>query len=87
MDNCNITPIVALRHCRNILLPIDVTPSIRVIDIVVVSTWGGRTGTAESDRRGVDRCSGDMSATGSMEGPSRGGRRESVCQWRGYQAD
>ena len=84
MGNRNITPIVALRHCRNILLSIDVTPSVRVIDDNVISTRGGRTGITESDGRGVDACGGGMSATGSMEGSLRGRRRELVCQWRGY---
>ena len=81
MGNCNITPIVALRHRQNILLSIDVTPSVRVIDVVVVCTRGGRTGTAESDGRGVDAHCSSTSAMGSTEGSSRGGRREPICQW------
>ena len=36
MGNHNITPIVALRHHQNILIAIDVTPGIGVIDIIVV---------------------------------------------------
>ena len=87
MGECNITPIVALRHHRNILLSIDVTPSVRVVDVVVVSTWGGRMGTTELDGRGVDVCGGGTSVTGSMEGSLRGGRREPICQWREYWVD
>ena len=87
MDDHNITPIVALRHRRNILLSIDVTPSIRVIDIVIVCTRGGRTSIIKSDGRGMDACSGSVSAMGSTEGSSRGGRREPVCQWRGDWTD
>ena len=87
MGDCNITPIVALRHHRNILLSIDVMPSIRVIDIVIICTRGGGTDTAESDGRGVDVCGGSTSATGSMEGLSRRGRREPICQQREHQTD
>ena len=87
MGDCNITPIVALRHRRNILLSIDVMPSVRVIDVVVVCTRSGRTGIAELDGRGVDVRGGSMSAMGSMEGSSRGRRREPVCQWRGHWMD
>ena len=87
MGDRNITPIVALRHRRNILLSIDVMPSIRVVDIVIICTKGGGTDTAELDGRGVDAHSGSMSAMGSMEGLSRRGRREPICQWRGHQTD
>ena len=77
-DDRNITPIVALRHHRNILLPIDVMPSVGVIDVVVISIQSGRTDTIELDGRGVDAHSGGMSATGATEGSSRG-RREPIC--------
>ena len=87
MGDHNITPIVALRHCQNILLSIDVTPRVRVVDIVIVYTRSGRTGTTKSDGRGVDARSGSTSATGSTEGSSRGRRREPVCQWRGHWMD
>ena len=87
MGDCNITSKVALRHCRNILLFIDVTPSIRVIDIVIVCTRGGRTSIVKSDGRGVNACGGSMSVTRSMEGSPRGGRRELICKWRGYWTD
>ena len=85
--DCNITPKVALRHRRNILLSIDVTPSIRVIDIIVVCTKGGRTSIVKSDGRGVNVHSGSASATGSMEGSLRGGRREPIHKQRGYWTD
>ena len=84
-DDCNITPIVALRHHQNILLSIDVMPSIRVVDVVVVSTWGGRMSTTELDGRGVDVCGGGMSAMGATEGSSRGGRRKLVIGNEGFQ--
>ena len=87
MGDCNITPIVALRHCQNILLSIDITPSVRVVDVVIVCTRGGGMDTAELNERGVDVHSGSTSATGSMEGLLRGGRREPICQWRGHQTD
>ena len=87
MGDRNIAPIVALRHRRNILLSIDLMPSIRVIDVIVVYIRGGRTGIAELDGRGVDAHGGSMSTTGSTEGLSRGRRREPVCQWRGYWTD
>ena len=87
MGDRNITPKVALRHCRNILLSIDVTPSIRVVDIVIVCTRGGRTSVITSDRRGVDAHSGSTSATRTTEGSLRGGRRESIRKWRGYWTD
>ena len=50
-------------------------PSIRVVDVIVVCTKGGRTGTTESDGRGVDACGGSTSATGSTEGSLRGGEK------------
>ena len=87
MGDRNITPIVALRHRRNILLSIDLMPSIRVIDVIVVYIRGGRTGIAELDGRGVDACGGGTSVTGSMEGSLRVGRREPICQWREYWVD
>ena len=74
-------------------------PSIRVIDIIVVCTRGGRTSIVKSDGkggrtsiiksdgRGVDACGGSVSAMGSTEGLLRGGRREPVCQWRGDWTD
>ena len=83
----NITPKVALRHRRNILLSIDVTPSIRVVDIVIVCTRGGRTSIVKSDGRGVNTCGGSASAMRSTEGLSRGGRREPIRKWRGYWTD
>ena len=83
----NITPKVALRHHRNILFSIDVMPSIRVIDIIVVSTRGGRTSIVKSDGRGVNTCGGSASAMRSTEGLSRGGRREPIRKWRGYWTD
>ena len=44
-------------------------------------------GTTELDGRDVDACGGGTSVTGSMEGSLRGGRREPICQWRGYWVD
>ena len=87
MGDHNITPKVALRHHRNILLSIDVTPSIRVVDIVIICTRGGRTSIVKSDGRGVNARSGSMSATRSMEGLLRGGRKEPIRKRRGYWTD
>ena len=80
----NITPGVALRHRRNILLPVDVTPRIGVIDVVIVSTWGGRMSVVPSDRQGVDTCSGSTSATRAMEGSLKGGSGKPIHKWRWY---
>ena len=79
MGDHNITSIVTLRHHRNILFTIDVVPGVRVIDIVVICTGGGGTDTAELDGRGMDACSGGISAMRSMEGLSRRGRIKSIC--------
>ena len=87
MGNRNITPIATLKHCRNILFTVDVVPGIRVIDIIIVCIRGGRTSIVKLNGRGVDTCGGSVSAMGSMEGSSRRGRRELVCQWRGYWMD
>ena len=83
MGNCNITPIVALRHHRNILITIDVTPGIGIIDIVIICTWSRRMNAAKPDGRSVDACSSGMSVTRPTESPLRGGRKP-VCQWRRY---
>ena len=85
--NCNITPIVALRHCQNTLITIDVPPGVGVIDIVIISTQDGRMHTTESDGGDVNVCSGGMGMMRSTESPSRRGRGKSVCQRRGHQAN
>ena len=87
MGNRNITPIVALRHHQNILIAIDVIPGISVIDIIVVCIWNRRMNTTKLDGGSMDACSSGMSVTRPMESPSRRGRGEPVCQWRGYHAD
>ena len=87
MGNCNITPIVALRHHQNILIAIDVMPGIGVIDIIVVCIWGRRMNTAKLDGGSMDACGSGMSVTRPMESLLRRGRGESVCQWRGYHVD
>ena len=58
-------------------------PSIRVVDVIVVCTKGGRTGTTESDGRGVDACGGSTSATGSTEGSLRGGEKRAYLPAEG----
>ena len=80
MGNHNITPIVALKHCRNISITIDVPPSIGVIDIIVISTWGRRTDITESNGGGMDACYSGTSVTGVLEGMARRRGRESVHQ-------
>ena len=85
--NCNITPIVALRHCQNTLITIDVPPGVGVIDIVIISTWDGKTNTTESNEGGVNMHSGGMGTTRSLEGSSRRGRGKSICHRRGYWVD
>ena len=74
MGNHNITPIVALRHCRNILITVDVAPGISVIDVIIICTRGRRVDTAKSDGRDVDVCGSSMSVTRPAESPSRRGR-------------
>ena len=86
-DDHNITPKVALRHCRNILLSIDVAPGIRVINIVVVSTRGGRMSIVRTDRRSMNVSGGSASTMGSTEGLPRGGRREVIGKWRRHWTD
>ena len=83
MVNCNITPIIALKHHRNTSITIDVPPGVGVIDIVVISAWGRRMNTAKSNGGSMDaRCSG-MSMMRSSEGTPRRRGRKSVCQ-RGW---
>ena len=84
MGNRNITPGIALRHRRNNLLPVDVTPRIRVIDVVIVSTRGGGTSVVPSDRRGVDTRSSSSSATRAMEGSLKGNSGKPIRKWRWY---
>ena len=79
MGNHNITPIVALRHRRNILIAVDVVPGISVVDVIIVCTRGRRTHAAEVDGRGVDACGSGMSAMRPTESPSRRRRGESIC--------
>ena len=87
MGDRNITPKVALRHYRNIILSIDVMPSIRVVDIVIVCTQGGRMSIIKLDGRGVNTRGGSASVTRSTEGSPRGGRREPIHKRRGYWTD
>ena len=79
MDNCNITPIVTLRHCQNILITVDVAPGVSVVDIVIVCIRGRRADATESDGRGVDACSSGMSVTRPAESLPGRGRGESIC--------
>ena len=79
MGNHNITPIVTLRHHRNILITIDVAPGISIIDIVIVCTGGRGTDATEADGRGVDACGSGTSATRSMESLSGRRRGEPIC--------
>ena len=72
--NHNITPIVALRHCRNTLVTIDVSPGVSVIDVIVIGTWDGRTNTTEPDEGGMNACNSGVGVTSSTESPSRRGR-------------
>ena len=79
MGNHNITPIVELRHRRNILTTVDVAPGVCVIDVIVVCTGGGRMDATKPDRRGMDVCDSGTSAMRPAESSSRRGRRESIC--------
>ena len=80
--NRNITPIVALRHCQNTLIAIDVSPGVGVIDIIIISTQGGRTNTTKLDGGSMDVCSSGVSAIRSTESLSRREGGKSVCQRR-----
>ena len=79
MGDHNITPIVALKYHRNILIAVDVVPGISVVDVIIVYTGGRRMHTAEVDGRGVDACGSGMSAMRPTESPSRRRRGESIC--------
>ena len=79
MGNCNIIPIVALKHRRNTLVTIDVPPSISIIDAIVVSAWDGRVDTTESDCGSMDMHCGGMGAMGPLEGTLERREREPIC--------
>ena len=83
----NITPKIALRHRRNLLLSIDIMPGIRIINIVIVGAGGGRTSIARTDRWSMNAGSGSTSMTGSTGGLSRRGGREAICKWRRHRTD
>ena len=79
MGDCDITPIVILKHQRNTLIIIDVPPRISVIDVVIITTQGRRVDTIELDSGCMNMHCGGTVVMGSSEGISERREREPAC--------